>query len=111
MPVRYNEQQKIADFLSAIDKKIELVAQATRTSPHLQKRANSANVHLAFRHFCVPIQSEQILENNLVAQLETLGFEKVRIKDEADLIQNLKRQLEIHNKTSLSDKEFKSGIK
>ena len=58
----------------------------------------------------MPIQSEQILENNLVAQLETLGFEKVRIKDEAALIQNLKQQLEKHNKTSLSDKEFKQVL-
>ena len=58
----------------------------------------------------MPIQSEQILENNLVAQLETLGFEKVRIKNEADLIQNLKRQLEKHNKQSLSDKEFKQVL-
>lgn len=52
-------------------------------------------------------QPEQILENNLVAQLEKLGYKKVVIKDENDLLANLKSQLEIHNKTSLSDSDFK----
>ena len=52
-------------------------------------------------------QSEQTLENNLIAQLETLGFEKVRIDDETALLENLKSQLEKHNKTSLSEREFK----
>ncbi len=52
-------------------------------------------------------QSEAILEENLVKQLsETLGYEKVLIKDEEDLKANLKRQLEKHNKTTISDSEF-----
>ena len=55
-------------------------------------------------------QSEQQLENNLVAQLETLGFSKVSIPDEAALISNLKAQLEIHNGTTLSDAEFKQVL-
>lgn len=53
------------------------------------------------------IQPEQILENNLVSQLVQLGYEKVVIKDEADLLQNLKSQLEKHNKITLSDTDFK----
>lgn len=52
-------------------------------------------------------QPEQILENNLVAQLEKLGYKKVVIKNENDLLDNLKSQLEIHNKTTLSDSDFK----
>lgn len=52
-------------------------------------------------------QPEQILENNLVAQLEKLGYKKVVIKEEKDLLANLKSQLEIHNKTNLSDSDFK----
>lgn len=52
-------------------------------------------------------QPEQILENNLVAQLEKLGYKKVVIKEEKDLLTNLKSQLEIHNKTTLSDSDFK----
>ncbi|QFZ55976.1 type I restriction endonuclease subunit R [Oceanihabitans sp. IOP_32] len=52
-------------------------------------------------------QPEQILENNLVAQLQKLGYKKVVIKNESDLLDNLKRQLEIHNKTILSDSDFK----
>lgn len=52
-------------------------------------------------------QPEQILENNLVAQLDKLGYKKVVIKDEKDLLTNLRTQLEIHNKTNLSDSDFK----
>jgi len=56
------------------------------------------------------IESEQTLENKLIAQLQTLGFEKVRIEDEAALIENLKKQIEKHNKITLSDKEFRQVI-
>ncbi len=52
-------------------------------------------------------QTEQQLENALIAQLETLGWERVTIEDEAALVTNLKRQLEKHNKTLLSDLEFR----
>lgn len=52
-------------------------------------------------------QTEQQLENALIAQLETLGWEKVSIPDEAALVANLKSQLEKHNKTQFSDAEFK----
>jgi type I restriction enzyme, R subunit len=52
-------------------------------------------------------QSELELENNLIAQLETLGFEKVRIDDEDALLTNLKKQIEKHNKFLLSDLEFR----
>lgn len=51
-------------------------------------------------------QSEHVLEINLIAQLEALGFDKVTIEDEAALLANLKTKLEKHNTTSLSDKEF-----
>ena len=52
-------------------------------------------------------QPEQILENNLVAQLQKLGYKNVVIKDENDLLANLKSQLEVHNKTELSENDFK----
>lgn len=51
-------------------------------------------------------QPEQALENNLMQQLQQLGYQKVLIPDEAALLKNLKSQLEKHNKTQLSDKEF-----
>ncbi len=51
-------------------------------------------------------QSEQILEDQLVAQLNELGYGLVQISNEAELIANLKRQLEKHNKLTFSDKEF-----
>jgi len=42
-------------------------------------------------------QPEQILEDNLVQQLGTLGYAFVTIKDEEELLRNLKLQLERHN--------------
>lgn len=55
-------------------------------------------------------QPEQILEDNLVEQLAKLGYERVRIQNESDLLVNLKRQLEKHNKVSLSDDEFRQVL-
>ena len=52
-------------------------------------------------------QPELILENNLVDQLVGLGYSPVSIKDEGDLVLNLKSQLERHNKTKFNDNEFK----
>jgi type I restriction enzyme R subunit len=52
-------------------------------------------------------QPEQILENNLVAQLQKLGYKNVVIKDENDLLANLKSQLDVHNNTKLSANDFK----
>ena len=52
-------------------------------------------------------QPEQVLENNLVVQLIKLGYKNVVIHNESDLLANLKSQLEVHNKTELSDNDFK----
>lgn len=52
-------------------------------------------------------QSELILEQNLVNQLAANGYDKVTIKDENDLLVNLKKQLEKHNKKVFSDSDFK----
>ncbi|HRP37939.1 MAG TPA: type I restriction endonuclease, partial [Candidatus Dojkabacteria bacterium] len=51
-------------------------------------------------------QSEQQLENELIAQLGYLGFERVSILDKQALEDNLKVQLEKFNKTEFSDLEF-----
>ena len=51
-------------------------------------------------------QPEQILENSLINQLVALGYKKAAIQDEADMLINLKHQLELHNKVNLSDNEF-----
>ena len=51
-------------------------------------------------------QTEQQLENALIDQLQTLGWDRVTIPDEAALIANLKTQLEKHNGLTLSDGEF-----
>jgi type I restriction enzyme R subunit len=53
------------------------------------------------------IQSEQQLEDNLIAQLESLKYKRVKILNEDALLLNLKRQLEIHNDTIFSNFEFK----
>ena len=52
-------------------------------------------------------QSEQALENQLIKQLESLEYERVAVMSENDLLSNLKRQLEKHNKTTFSEMEFK----
>ena len=51
-------------------------------------------------------QPEQVLENNLIAQLTGLGHKAVVIKSEEDLVSNLKAQLEKHNKTTFTVAEF-----
>lgn len=51
-------------------------------------------------------QSEQILEEQLIAQLQKLGYTYVPISDEKVLLANLKSQLEKHNQISLSGTEF-----
>jgi type I restriction enzyme R subunit len=51
-------------------------------------------------------QPEQVLENQLVAQLQKLKYEKVIIKDETALTANLKTQLEKHNNITFSKNEF-----
>ncbi len=52
-------------------------------------------------------QPEQILENNLLAQLVKLGYAQVAVHNEEELLRNLKRQLEKHNQTTLSDNDFR----
>ena len=54
----------------------------------------------------MPKQPELILEDNLIAQLQTLGYTYVTINDEKDLLSNLKSQMEKHNSTTFSAKEF-----
>lgn len=51
-------------------------------------------------------QSEQQLENNLIGQLEVLGFTPVAISSMDELEKNLKSQLEKFNGTTFSDREF-----
>lgn len=51
-------------------------------------------------------QSEAQLEENLLQRLTNLGYERVEIPDADALRENLKLQLEIHNKVELSHGEF-----
>ncbi|MDQ6954934.1 MAG: type I restriction endonuclease subunit R, partial [Mariprofundaceae bacterium] len=52
-------------------------------------------------------QSEQALEDALIEQLETLGYDYVCLPDGVAVKSNLKAQLEKHNQTTFSDTEFK----
>lgn len=52
------------------------------------------------------IQSEAILENNLIKQLIGLGYQSVQIHDADAFLANLKTQLEVFNKTTFTTKEF-----
>lgn len=51
-------------------------------------------------------QPEQLLEQELINQLHALGHERITLKDETDLLANLKKQLEKHNNVLLSSSEF-----
>ena len=51
-------------------------------------------------------QSEQILEEQLIAQLQKLGYGYITLNNEAVLLVNLKNQLEKHNNIFLSSSEF-----
>jgi type I restriction enzyme R subunit len=51
-------------------------------------------------------QSEQVLEDGLVAQLVAQGYAKVAVTDEASMLANLKAQLEAFNDVALTDGEF-----
>ena len=54
----------------------------------------------------MPTQSEALLENSLVNQLSDLGYENVNVKNEIDLKNNFKKQLEKFNEISLTDSDF-----
>lgn len=55
-------------------------------------------------------QSEQILEEQLIAQLQKLGYEYAVINSEKDLLINLKSQLEKHNNITFSQTEFEKVL-
>jgi type I restriction enzyme, R subunit len=52
------------------------------------------------------LQSEKGLEDLLVKQLQKQGYSFIPLTSEAQLITNLKSQLEKHNHTSFSTTEF-----
>jgi type I restriction enzyme, R subunit len=58
----------------------------------------------------MPKQPEQILEEQLVEQLQKLNYGLVLIKDEKELIANLKNQLEKHNNIHFSNTEFEKVL-
>lgn len=51
-------------------------------------------------------QPEQILEDNLVAQLIAAGYDKADVTDEASMLANLKLQVQLFNDVTLTDAEF-----
>ena len=55
-------------------------------------------------------QSEQILEEQLLIQLQKLGYKYITIADEKSLLANLKTQLEKHNHIQFSESEFEKVL-
>ena len=49
------------------------------------------------------IQSEAALEYGLIETLKQMNYEYVHIKEDANLQENFKKQLEIHNKRTLAE--------
>jgi len=56
------------------------------------------------------MQPELILEEQLIAKLQELGYALVHIQNETELIDNLKVQLEKHNHITFSSKEFEKVL-
>lgn len=56
------------------------------------------------------LQSEQQLEDALIAQLASLGYDMVDVTSEAQLIENLQTQLQAANDVQLSAAEFKQVL-
>lgn len=71
----------------------------------MEERAFAKNVLLTMSK-----QPEQILEDNLVAQLQKLSYAFVSINNEKELLANLKTQLEKHNKITFTSKEFEKVL-
>ncbi len=69
-----------------------------------------SDAHLGGLFYNMTKQPEQILEEQLIAQLQELGYDRVTIQDENTLIANLKLQLEQHNNIVFSDKEFEKVL-
>jgi type I restriction enzyme R subunit len=55
-------------------------------------------------------QSEHVLEEQLISQLQKLGYQYMAITDEKSLLVNLKTQLEKHNRIQLSYSEFEKVL-
>ena len=55
-------------------------------------------------------QPEQVLEDDLVAQLVGLGFERATVSNEDELLANLKARLEAFNNINLSEAEFRKVV-
>ena len=55
-------------------------------------------------------QPEQILEEQLIANLQQLGYSFVQVRNEVELITNLKYQLEKHNGIEFTAKEFEKVL-
>lgn len=53
------------------------------------------------------VTTELAMEEKLMQQLEKLEYQRTNIKTEQQLLENLKTQLEIHNKTNFDENEFK----
>jgi len=51
-------------------------------------------------------QPEQVLEDNLIAQLDGQGYTKAGVTDDASMLANLKAQLEAFNRLTLTSGEF-----
>ena len=51
-------------------------------------------------------QSEQALEESFIAKLVSQGYERLHINSEADMLKNLRLQLELLNEIKLSDSEW-----
>lgn len=56
-------------------------------------------------------QSEAALENEFIRLLQGQGYEYIQVRSEAELVQNLRRQLEALNRMTFTEEEWKRFFK
>jgi type I restriction enzyme R subunit len=54
----------------------------------------------------MPRQSEQVLEEQLISNLQKIGYQYILLKNESSLVENLQAQIEKHNNIKFSTLEF-----
>ena len=78
-------------------------------SYHIVSRDNTSTVvaeYAAEYRAAADYQSEAQLERDFIERLSAQGYERIRVASEAELVDNLRRQLEALNEYTFSEREW-----
>ena len=87
----------------SVNNKYNLVAESTQSTVVAEYTPNGKRIS--------DYQSEAELENAFIEQLKTQAYEYVAITSEADLVLNLRKQLEKLNNFNFTDGEWNNFLK